>query len=43
MKIINKILNIDLKDNIKFNIIGLEKIRDEDEYGGYRFNIETMY
>lgn len=43
MKIIKKILDINLNDNAQFNIIGVEEIRDEDEYGGYRFNIEALF
>ncbi|MBR2138615.1 MAG: nucleotidyl transferase AbiEii/AbiGii toxin family protein [Bacilli bacterium] len=34
----NEIINIDLNDNITFKIIDVDTIRDEDEYGGFRFN-----
>jgi predicted nucleotidyltransferase component of viral defense system len=43
IKILNKILSINLNDNAKFTIIGVEEIRDDDEYGGYRFNIEALF
>ena len=32
------IINIDLNDGVTFEIIDVDKIRDEDEYGGFRFN-----
>lgn len=32
------IINIDLNDGITFKIIDVDTIRDEDEYGGFRFN-----
>lgn len=34
----NDIVKIDLKDNVTFKIIDVDTIRDEDEYGGFRFN-----
>lgn len=34
----NDIVKIDLKDNVIFEIIDVDTIRDEDEYGGFRFN-----
>lgn len=34
----NDIIKIDLKDNVTFEIIDVDTIRDEDEYGGFRFN-----
>src|SRR5574344_1103072 len=38
--IINEIINIDLNDNVCFKIEDVRQIRDEDKYGGYRFEIE---
>lgn len=32
------IINIDLNDGVMFKIIDVDTIRDEDEYGGFRFN-----
>lgn len=39
IKMITKIINVDVNDNIKFNIEKIEYIRDEDEYGGLRITI----
>lgn len=36
-KIIIEIISIDLNDNIFFEISDIRNIRDEDEYGGFRF------
>jgi predicted nucleotidyltransferase component of viral defense system len=41
-KIIQEIINIDLKDNLNFSIEGTEAIRDEDDYGGFRIKILGM-
>lgn len=38
INMINDIIKIDLKDNVTFEIIDADTIRDEDEYGGFRFN-----
>lgn len=38
-KIINEILTIPLNDNIIITLDKIEKIREEDEYGGYRFTL----
>lgn len=46
IKMITKIINIDVDDNVKFRIEKTEPIRDEDEYGGLRitinFTLENM-
>lgn len=42
IKMITKILNIDVDDNVKFEIKKTEPIRDEDEYGGLRITIKFM-
>ncbi len=38
-KIINEILTIPLNDNIIITLDKIDKIREEDEYGGYRFTL----
>lgn len=38
-EIINEILNIDIEDDIKFEIESVNDIRLEDEYGGFRIGI----
>lgn len=38
-KIVEEIINIDLKDGVIFEIIDIYNIRDEDEYGGYRIDL----
>lgn len=38
-KIIKEILRIDLNDNVVISLYDVEKIREEDEYGGYRFTL----
>lgn len=46
IKMITDIINININDNVKLNIIKTEPIRTEDEYGGLRitivFNLETI-
>ena len=37
--IFNEILNIELNDNINFEILDIKDIRSEDEYGGFRINV----
>lgn len=39
VSIFEEILNIDLNDDITFEIISIKDIRLEDEYGGFRLNI----
>lgn len=41
-KMITEIINIDVNDNVKFEIEKIEPIRDEDEYGGLRITINFM-
>ena len=43
IKIINEIINIDVHDNIKFQINKIEQIRDENEYGGLRVTIKFKF
>lgn len=46
VKMVTDIINIDVNDNVKFNIGKIESILDEDEYGGLRitinFSLENM-
>ena len=46
IKMITDIINININDNVKLNIIKTEPIRTEDEYGGLRitivFNLENI-
>lgn len=38
-EIINEILDIDLNDNIKYEVVDIKDIRQESEYGGFKINI----
>jgi predicted nucleotidyltransferase component of viral defense system len=38
-KIIKEVIKIDLKDNLTFSVEGIDFIRDEDDYGGFRIKI----
>lgn len=42
IKMITEIINIDINDNVKFEIKKREFIHDEDEYGGLRITINFM-
>jgi len=39
LKIMTEILNINIDDNVNFQIIDIKDIREEDEYGGFKINI----
>lgn len=39
MKILNEILSIDINDSVKFDLINITDIRQEDEYGGNKYHI----
>ena len=41
--VLGEICNIDLNDNIKFEILGLEDIREKDDYPGMRVKINGLY
>ena len=43
VKIINEIINIDINDNIKFEIENIKDIREEDLYSGYNVNLKTEF
>lgn len=34
IKVLNEILSIDLKDKVKFDVVDITNIREDDEYGG---------
>ena len=42
-KILNEIINIDIDDNTKFSIIGIENIRNDDNYGGLRVHLQAYF
>lgn len=39
IEVINEILSIDLKDGVEFEVVKITDIRQEDEYGGNKYNI----
>ena len=39
VNILNEILSIDLNDGVKFDIVSITDIREEDEYGGNKYHI----
>lgn len=39
VNVLNKILSIDLKDGVKFDIVNITDIREEDDYGGNKYHI----
>ena len=43
IKMINEIVSIKIDDNAKLSYLGIEPIRDEDEYGGFRVTIQVEY
>lgn len=42
-EVLQEILNINVEDNVSFEIKNSEPIREEDEYGGLRYNIIAKY
>ena len=42
-KVITEIINIDLKDNITFEIENIKHIREEDLYSGYNVNLKADF
>ena len=42
-KVITEIINIDLKDNITFEIKNIKDIREEDLYSGYNVNLKADF
>lgn len=41
VKMIKEIVSIEIDDNAKLTYLGITSIRDEDEYGGFRVNIQV--
>ena len=41
--VLNEILSINLKDGVKFKIINITDIREDDEYGGNKYHIIDTY
>ena len=41
--ILQQIIKIDLEDNIKFEIIDVENIREDDDYGGLRIHLQASF
>lgn len=39
VKILNEILSIDIKDKVKFEIVNITDIREDDEYGGNKYHL----
>ena len=39
LKVLNEILDIKLEDNVKFDVIDVTDIREDDEYGGNKYHI----
>lgn len=42
-KAIDDICSIPLEDDVMFSVTGMEAIRDDDSYGGFRVNLESNY
>lgn len=42
-QVLNEILSIDVGDNVKFEIKNSKPIREEDDYGGLRYNIVVLF
>lgn len=43
VQMIEEIISIDIKDNSKIKYLGIDPIRDEDQYGGYRIDLQIEY
>ena len=39
INVLNEILSIDLKDSVKFELIDITDIREDDEYGGNKYHL----
>lgn len=42
-KIIKEICNLDINDGVTFDYLGMEKIRDNDDYNGFRVSFNAIY
>lgn len=43
MDIFGKVIVIQINDDIRFIRKGIEEIRKEDDYGGYRISLEAIF
>lgn len=43
LSILEQIINIPVQDDVRFNLKGIEEIREESEYGGYRISLDATY
>ena len=41
--ILQKIINIDIDDNVKFKILDIDNIRPDDDYGGLRIHLQANF
>lgn len=41
--ILQKIINIDIDDNVKFKILDIDNIRADDDYGGLRIHLQAIF
>lgn len=41
--ILQNIIKIDINDNIKFKIVSIENIREDDDYGGLRIHLQSYF
>lgn len=42
-QILNEIIKIDIGDDIKFELLNIENIREDDDYGGLRVHINAIF
>ena len=42
-KVLEEVLNIDVNDGVKFEIRNSEPIREEDDYGGLKYNLVAVF
>ena len=43
LSILEHIINVPIEDDVRFSLKGIEEIREESEYGGYRISLEATY
>ena len=43
LSILEQIINFPVQDDVQFSLKGIEEIREESEYGGYRISLEATY
>jgi Domain of unknown function (DUF1814). len=43
LSILEQIISIPVQDDVRFNLKGVEEIREESEYGGYRISLDATY